>query len=100
MLKPSGGAGGVQGVGVLWTPSCWCACTHTGEDQWDVAVVSPSPDPAAPWFSVTDSSLGRACLVGQLAVPGVRDFLGKPGVCLYVIKDNSENAALVSQEQR
>lgn len=48
----------------------------------------------------SDSSLGRACLVGQLAVPGVRDFLGKPGVCLYVIKDNSENAALVSEEQR
>lgn len=53
VLKPSGSAGGVHGAGVLWTPSCWCACTHAGEDQWDVAVVSRSPDPAAPWFSVT-----------------------------------------------
>lgn len=42
-----------RGAGVLWTPSCWCACTHAGEDQWDVAVVSPGPDPAALWFSVT-----------------------------------------------
>lgn len=48
----------------------------------------------------SDSGVGRACPVGQLAVPSVRDFLGKPGVRAYVIKDNSESPALASQEQR
>lgn len=75
VLKPSGHAGGVSGVGVL------CACTRVGEDQWDVAVVSPRPDPAAVMVQCdSDSGLGGACPVGQSAVPSVRDFLGKPGV--------------------